>query len=164
MNRILTIITLLITTVVISSCDEINDERIPPAAVYLEFPNSGIWNTYGVAGAGNFRYFIKPERIPDNFPYTEISSTGFAGIVLLCDLSNQPRAYDLACPVELKNNVRVEIDKDKLQAVCPKCGSRFDVFENFGYPLSGPAVEKKYGLQRYNVFGPDNLGGYKITR
>lgn len=151
---------LLLTT----SCESINDDRIPPVAVNIEFPNVGTWNTYGVAAAPDFRYFIKSERIPSNFPYTELTYTGFGGILLVSDIMNTPRAYDMACPVEAKNNIRIYIDKDKLQAVCPKCGSRFDVYDNSGYPLSGPAVEKKYGLQQYRVYGPDNLGGYIIGR
>lgn len=164
MNRILFTIMTLLTIMSFTSCDEINDERIPPAAVYIEFSNVGIWDTYGVAGATDYRLFIKSERKPDNFPYTDMMSTGFGGVLLIRDVLGTPRAYDLACPIETKYNVRVSIDREKLQAVCPQCGSRYDVFDNFGYPLSGPAVEKKYGLQQYRVIGPDNLGGYKIVR
>ncbi len=147
-----------------SSCEEINDNRIPPLAVNIEFANVGMWNTYGVAAATDYRYFIKSELRPSGFPYTELTYTGFGGILLLSDIMNTPRAYDMSCPVEAKSNVRIYIDREKLQAVCPKCGSRFDVYDNHGYPLSGPAAEKLYGLQQYHVYGPNTFGGYTISR
>ncbi len=147
-----------------TSCESVEDERIPPVAVNIEFANVGMWNTYGVAGALDSRTFIKEERIPSDFPYTELTYTGFGGVLLVSNIMNIPLAYDLACPVEVKNNIRIYIDTVKSQAVCPKCGSRFDVFDNPGYPISGPAAEKKLGMQQYNVYGPTDLGGYTIRR
>lgn len=162
MKRILFVALLMVLT--LTSCEEINDDRIPPLAVNIEFSNVGMWNTYGVAAAPDYRYFVKSERLPSNFPYTELTYTGFGGVLLVSDIMNMPRAYDMACPVEAKNTVRIYIDREKLQAVCPQCGSRFDVFDNAGYPLSGPAAEKRYGLQQYHVYGPDTYGGYTIRR
>lgn len=162
MKRLMLIAALL--SLLFSSCERINDDRIPPLAVNIEFSNVGMWNTYGVAATPDFRYFIKQELKPAGFPYTELTYTGFGGVLLVCDVMNFPRAYDMACPYEAKNNVRIYVDKEKLQAVCPKCGSRFDIYDNPGYPLSGPAAEKRYGLQQYHVFGPNEFGGYTIRR
>lgn len=163
MKRLSLAITLLLS-LILSSCERINDDRIPPLSVNIEFANVGMWHTYGVAATPDFRYFVKSELKPAGFPYTELTYTGFGGVLLLCDIMNNPRAYDMACPYEAKNNVKIYVDKEKLQAVCPKCGSRFDIYDNPGYPLSGPAAEKRYGLQQYRVFGPNSFGGYVITR
>ena len=150
--------------ILFTSCEQISDDRIPPVSVNIEFSNVGMWNTYGVVGATDFRYFVKSEFKPSGYPYTGLTYTGFGGVLLVSDIMGTPLAYDMACPYEAKSNVRISVDKEKLQAVCPKCGSRFDIFDNPGYPISGPAAEKRYGLQRYRVFGPNEYGGYVIKR
>lgn len=147
----------------LSACESIDDERIPPSAVRLEFVSIGEWNTYGVAAAPDYRMFIKSKNIPDNYPYTSLSYTGFGGILLVSDVHNTPKAFDLACPVERKNDVRVTVDTENLYAKCPKCGSTYDIYSLDGYPLSGKAADNKYGLQQYTVT-PNNNGGYTISR
>ncbi len=149
------------------SCESINDERIPPVAVNFEISNQGLWDIYGVHGYGQYRTFIKQERVPSNFPYTALTYTGFGGVLLISGRSgddyNSPLAYDLACPVEARNDVRLSIDPQSFEAYCPKCRSRFDVCENNGMPISGEASKRNYGLQRYRVL-PSSLGGYTIVR
>lgn len=147
-----------------SSCESINDNRIPPLSVNIEFSNAGIWDIYSGSGALHSQSFIKELGIPANYPYTASTYTGFGGVLLVRSIMNTPLAYDLSCPVEAKNNIRVNIDNEKHQAVCPQCGSHFDVFDTPGYPLSGPAAEKRYGLQQYHVYGPNEFGGYTIRR
>lgn len=156
-------LTLLLAVVTLSACESIDDERIPPSAVRLEFASVGEWNTYGVAATPDYRMFIKSKNIPTNYPYTSLSYTGFGGILLVCDVNNVPKAFDLACPVERKNDVRVTVDTENLCAKCPKCGSTFDIYSLGGYPLSGKAADQRFGLQQYTVT-PNNTGGYLITR
>lgn len=156
------ILTLLIAAIGFSACDSIDDERIPPSAVHIEFKNIGEWNTYGVAAAPDYRTFIKSKGIPADFPYTSLSYTGFGGVLLVCDIHNTPKAFDLACPVERKNDVRVTVDTENLWAKCPKCGSTYDIYSLDGYPLSGEALNRKYGLQQYSV-RPNNYGGYTVS-
>ena len=74
---------------------------------------------------------------------------------------NGPLAYDRACPNEAKQNVVLNIDKENFEAVCPKCGSRFNVCEAYGAPLSGPALENQYGMRRIGMT-PAN-GGWIIN-
>ena len=164
MKKLLLIVFLVTSLLATTSCEHINDDRIPLVAVNIEFSNIGMWNTYGVAAAPDYRYFIKSELRPAGFPYTGLTYTGFGGVLLVSNIMNIPLAYDLACPVEANYNIRLYIDKEKLQAVCPQCGSRYDVYDTPGYPISGPAAEKKYGLQQYHVFGPNQFGGYTIRR
>ena len=56
MKRLMFISILL--SLVLSSCERINDDRIPPLAVNIEFSNVGMWNTYGVAATPDYRFFI----------------------------------------------------------------------------------------------------------
>ncbi|MBR6247855.1 MAG: (2Fe-2S)-binding protein, partial [Muribaculaceae bacterium] len=73
-----------------------------------------------------------------------------------------PLAFDAACPVENMPNVSIGIDASTLEAVCPKCGSRYNVLNGAGGPLGGPALTQRYGLRIYKVRASQN-GGYIIT-
>ena len=75
---------------------------------------------------------------------------------------NGPIAYDRACPVEVDRDVVLYFDSDNFEAYCPKCGSRFNVCDAGGVPVSGEAVDRKYGLQQFRVIATN--GGYVITR
>ena len=151
----------------VSSCEQVNNHRIPAVPVNIELNNQGLWDTYGVHAFGDYRYFVRDLHQPANYSYTANTYTGFGGVLLISGFFggdyNVPLAYDLSCPVEAKKEIRVTIDKSNYQAVCPKCGSRFDVFEGQGRPVSGKALEMNYGMQIYHVF-PASLGGYVISR
>ena len=152
-----------------ASCEKVDNNRIPSVAVNIQLDNTGLWDTYGVHGYGQYRYFIKSQRIPANFPYSAMTYTGFGGVLLISGYNpqtgdyNSPLAYDLSCPVEAKNNIIVTIDNNTFEAVCPVCGSRYNVCEGSGAPVSGPAVEYKSGMQRYQAV-PQGMGGYTIVR
>lgn len=157
--------------ILLSACQSVNDDRLPVAPVNINLGNSALWNTYGVSGFGIYRYFILngSTKEPAGFSYSAMSSTGFGGVLLIGGMnpfSNEtdvPLAYDLACPVECKSDIRVRIDNETFAAVCPECGSTFDVTMAAGAPLSGPAAtgSHKYGLRRYQCLKTDN-GGYMI--
>lgn len=156
---------------VVMSCNQLDDDRIPSLPVYINLSGAGMWNTYGVAGVGISRNFINSGSMvsPSGFPYNANSYTGFGGVLLIGGMDpfttepNVPLAYDLACPVERDANVRVAVDADNLEAVCPKCGSHYDVIMAGGSPVSGPALtgSTKYGLRRYEC-SPGGNGGYII--
>lgn len=132
------------------SCQSVDDHRIPPAPVHISFPTVGDWNVYGVAGALSSRKFIKSDHIPVDFPYADAAATGFGGVLLVSDFDGNYRAYDLACPVEAKRDVRIDVDREMNVGECPVCHSTYDVFR-FGNPLSGEAAEHGYALTRYRV-------------
>lgn len=156
--------------IICSGCHEIDDERIPRLPVSINLADHGLWNAYGVAGTGIHREFIKSEHKPAGFAYVAQSATGFGGVLLIGGIDpftaepNMPLAYDLACPVERTASIRVYIDQNNLDAVCPDCGSHYNVISGGGSPLSGPALERKhkYGLRRYQCLA-GKLGGYYIT-
>lgn len=151
------------------SCNTIDDERIPTFPVNISLSPDGVWHTYGVSGYGIYRCFIKDERQPSGFPYTDRTYTGFGGVLLISGMdpftseAGVPLAYDLACPVERRAETKVRIQPDGAlpEAVCPVCGSHYDVVERGGAPVSGPALTEKYGLTRYRV-APASAGGYII--
>lgn len=152
---------LLFFLIYVTSCHKVDNTRIPPAPVRIEFANVGMWNTYGVGGALDYRIFIKESRLPSGFPYTALTYTGFGGVLLACDVNGTPVAYDLACPVECKSSVRINIIDDAY-AECPVCHSTYEVFTNHGHPLSGLAAERGYGLTVYSVV-PGSQGEYMLV-
>lgn len=154
-----------------SGCHEVDDERIPAMPVNISLGDAGLWNTYGVFGFGMCRYFVPSLREPSGFQYNVSTAAGYGGVLLVGGMdpytteTNVPLAYDLACPVECNPNVRVAVDSETFEAVCPKCGSHYDVTMQGGAPVSGQAAEgkHKYGLTRYQCLRTA-MGGYMITR
>lgn len=152
------------------SCDSTDNSRIPAYPVQIMLNNPGLWHTYGVAGYGENRQFIRQNKVPANFQFLESTYTGYGGVLLIMGMNPFvagdviPLAYDLSCPVECKQYIRVEVDSESLEAVCSSCGSHYDVTMSGGAPTAGPALtgSVKYALQRYNAT-PSN-GGYIIAR
>lgn len=161
MNRSAIIAAALVLLSVITACHHLDDDRIPPAPVLIQFNSVADWDAYGVPGAMSWRRFIKNEREPQNYPYTAMSATGFGGVLLCGDINGNPVAYDLSCPVECRSDVRVAIDPEALVAECPRCHSTYDVFSLWGHPLSGEAAERGYGLRRYSVH-PGGQNEYRV--
>lgn len=158
--------------VTLTGCKGIDNERIPNRAVYVSLSNIGVWNTYGVSGFGSHRNFIyDPEgvSVPTGFTYVNGSATGFGGVLLIEGMDpfntvgSYPLAYDLACPVERQPDIRVYISNEDYVAVCPECGSVYDVTMAAGYPISGEAAQGKYkySLKTYQVVASP-YGGYFI--
>ncbi len=133
-----------------ASCRHADDDRIPWADVRISFNSPAEWEIYGTPAAMDYQRFVRPERIPADYPYTALTYTGFGGVLLVADVMGTPQAFDLACPVEVRYDVRLFINDD-FKAECPVCHSTYDVFLNYGTPLSGPAAQKGYSLKRYRV-------------
>lgn len=152
-------------------CRGVDDDRIPAMPVSINLSDAGLWNRYGVSGFGVKRYFVPKLGEPVGFFYTATTYTGYGGVLLIGGMdpftteTNVPLAYDLSCPVECSPNVRVKVDETTFAAVCPECGSKYDVTMQGGAPIAGPASEGKhrYGLRRYTC-NPTGSGGYMISR
>ncbi len=144
---------LALLAAVLTGCDTIDDDRIPSVPVNVSFQSVGMWNTFGISGAMDYRMFINTtrDRVPVNFPYTVSMYTGYGGVLLVGDLYGNPVAYDLSCPVECSPNVRIVVDYDHNDAYCPECGSSYDIFSGLGNPTGGRAAEMGWGLRHYNV-------------
>lgn len=165
------LVSLIVLLSALLSCNQLDDDRIPSLPVYINLSGAGLWNTFGVSGVGISRCFINSGGTvsPADFHFTANTFLGFGGILLIGGVDpftsapDVPLAYDLACPVERKPDVRVSIDQQTLEAVCPVCGSRYDVVLAGGSPVAGPALtgEYKYGLRRYYC-DPAQGGGYVV--
>lgn len=151
---------LLVLSIVLGSCDHIDNKAVPPYTVRINLADYGRWNTYGVAGMGDYRIFDRDKRLPAQFPYDVNTFTGYGGVLLMMGIDG-PLAYDLACPVEVRREITLHIDADKLEAICSHCGSRFNPLTGLGGPLSGVAINNKLGMRQYHVTPMG--GGYMIT-
>lgn len=69
-------------------------------------------------------------------PPTEASRIGVGGLAIVHSLSpNTYYAYDLACPVERRGDIKL-VEHD-LELSCPKCQTVYDVLSGGGYPIRG---------------------------
>ena len=143
-----------------TSCDTIDNKALPSYIVRIDLSGYAVWSVYGVHGMGEYRIFNRDKKIPNNFMYTVNSFTGYGGVLLMMG-AEEPMAYDLACPVEASQSIILSIDNENYEAVCPKCGSRFNPLTGDGGPVSGVAINNKVGMTRYHV-NPSN-GGYVIA-
>lgn len=138
----------------LASCNDNVQSTIPnyPVRLNLEltaqYPN--FKNSFG-----QFLYFTAPVK--------QGEAVGYGGIIIFSGNDDNGNtiyyAYDMACPFEAKNNIRVYPDSTGFsQVVCEKCGSVFGVDYGSGYPVSGPAKEAKEFLKQYRTsLSGDNL-------
>ena len=147
MKRTGNILILLLITIIATSCDGGDRDRIPAAAVRVEFANQAMWDQYGVSGS---------------FIHRLSSATGYGGLMLITNEHGVPYVYDLCCPVEINSNIRIEFDENNLCLRCPKCGSTYDI--TTGGPMTGTAKDGRYFLQSYNIAPYGSAGGQLIYR
>ncbi|NDP22275.1 MAG: hypothetical protein GZ091_14515 [Paludibacter sp.] len=130
----------------LASCDDSYKSSIPDYFVSLQL---NLTTTYPTFKNSSNQFLLFETRV------FETDRIGFGGI-LVCsgvgfDDSGNTRyyAYDMACPYEVKNNIKVyPVENDLGKVACEKCGSVYDVGFGFGNPVSGPAKES---LKRYRA-------------
>jgi hypothetical protein len=77
---------------------------------------------------------------------------GFGGVLVAHAINGNFCAFDLACPNEVNRNILIKADADHLNAVCPQCGTKYEIgVEGTGAPNG----VSKYYLKRYTVTGSD---------
>ena len=143
-----------------AGCDRIDNKAVPSFTVRIDLGGYALWNAYGVSGMGDYRVFDRIKGIPANFPYNVNTYTGYGGVLLMMGIDG-PLAYDLSCPVECSHDITLSIDPENFEAVCPKCGSRYNPLTGAGGPVKGVAINSKLGMRTYRVT-PSN-GGYVIS-
>ena len=74
---------------------------------------------------------------------------GLGGLLVVRTPFNTWAAFDLACPNEStpNRNTIVEVDEDGINAICSRCGTKYEIMNGTGIALEG----KKFGLRLYNV-------------
>lgn len=146
MYRHLKIILFVFIAFMINGCDDSYDSPIPlyPVSMQLnlstQYPNFKTTNQYLTFTTRRY----------------EVDRVGFGGILVYCGLPDDygnPAyyAYDMACPYEVKKDIRVKPVTDDIGKVkCEECGSVFDV-NSAGIPLSGPANTERKVLRKYKT-------------
>ena len=86
---------------------------------------------------------------------------GFGGILLFHGYDDEIYAFDMACPYEVRREVKVHFDNNITPGYvkCESCGSTYNVGYGSGNRIDGPGNE---GLKRYNVVLSGN--SLKVTR
>ncbi|MDR2854225.1 MAG: hypothetical protein LBV31_02840, partial [Prevotellaceae bacterium] len=109
---------LIFLPIFFASCEEEQISPIPNYPVRLELDLLGEYNTFK-GSVGQQLIFVERKKETDRI--------GFGGILVCTISTGEYCAFDLACPVEVKADVRVR--PDGLFAVCDKCGSTYDIWE-----------------------------------
>ncbi|MDR2041324.1 MAG: (2Fe-2S)-binding protein [Tannerella sp.] len=84
-----------------------------------------------------------------------IQRVGFGGVLVVHAADDRFYAFDLACPYEASRSVRVAPDANTIYAVCPKCGTKYDI----AFGTGAPNGVSRFYLKRYNV----NENGLQLT-
>lgn len=128
----------LLLLLLVFSCDKMEKSNIPYAPVYLEVDLQ-----------------FKDKELSSLLAYKTFTSIvgrnagtmiGYSGILVVHGYDDY-YAYDLCCPFEAQQNIRVE-PTDVGSAKCPKCGTEYDMAYGSGAPMSGPS---KHALVRFDV-------------
>ncbi len=131
---------LLLALLACFACTEKVEVRIPSRQVYLELDltyNDKALNTL----------YASKIYTPSNIDQAN-EHTGFGGVLVFHGDNDVFYAFDAACPHEAQANVTVVVEEGGIDAVCPKCGSRYELLYGLGNPVSGPS---EFYLQRYPV-------------
>jgi len=141
MKKTYFILLLIAMTTIISSCSDDEgggkQKPIPDMEVHLYVNTSlaPLKNTYGIV----------------SYPSSEYEKVGYGGVLVI---NGEPAgsvvlyAYDLACPVEANENIRVVELKDELGKVkCEHCGMVFSIADGEGKSDSN----SKYSLKKYQT-------------
>jgi hypothetical protein len=74
--------------------------------------------------------------------------TGFGGVLVIHTVLGEYKAFDRACPYEVQAGVTVEVDDAVLYAVCPRCGSKYEIGFGTGSRSEGVTT---HGLRPYGT-------------
>ena len=135
MRRILTICCILMLTF---SCG-IEENPIPSVPVYL-----------------NLDLNLEDKELRPIPSYKEYGSrninpglgerAGFGGVLVVHNVFDEFKAFDRTCPYEANPSITVEVDNEVLYAVCPKCGTKYDIAGS-----GAPNGSSKHYLRQYSV-------------
>ena len=127
------------------SCTDNFDNPIPVRPVYLELDLT--FRDKELNAHLSYKIFTDKNTIGGK------ERTGYAGVLVTNSLDGY-KAFDLACPNEVRMDAVVEIDNEN-NAVCKVCGSKYEVILNFGSGMciSGPS---KHALRQYSTIKNNN--------
>jgi nitrite reductase/ring-hydroxylating ferredoxin subunit len=138
MKRILFICCLLISHL---TCTDEYENPIPSFPVYLYLDLT--FEDKELKAIGSYK-----EYTDKNINHESGKRSGFGGILVVHTMLDEFKAFDRACPFEVQPDITVEVDEEVLYAICPKCGSKYDIGFGTGALVQGVS---KYGLRPYNT-------------
>jgi NAD-dependent SIR2 family protein deacetylase len=98
---------------------------------------------------------LREENAPGCKIYTQqninanFERAGFGGVLVVRTVTGSMQAFDLACPYEASRNVLIAPDENTIYAVCPDCGTKYDI----AFGTGAPDGVSRFYLKRYNVVG-----------
>ncbi len=120
------------------SCNKVEMSDIPYARVFFEVDLQFKDKELSAPGTLICKTFTQARNAGE--------ATGYSGILVVSGFDGH-YAYDLCCPFEAKRAIKVE-PTDVGTAVCPECGTVYDISRGSGHPTSGPS---HFALVRFNV-------------
>ena len=81
-----------------------------------------------------------------------LERAGYGGILVVHNYLNEYRAFDRTCPYEVNPGITVEVDSVVRYAVCPKCGTKYEI----GMSAGVPDGLSRHGLLEYSVIKNGN--------
>jgi nitrite reductase/ring-hydroxylating ferredoxin subunit len=72
---------------------------------------------------------------------------GFGGVLVVHTITGAYVAFDRACPYEANSTVTIQVDEDVLNAICPRCGTVYDIATFPGAPNG----KSEHYLRQYSV-------------
>jgi len=124
--------------VILSGCDDNYISSIPDYPVRLQLNLTSTYPTFR-DNPNSFLIFDKPVQATDRI--------GFGGVLAYVGFDGNYYAFDLACPYEAKQSIKVA-PNDLGQVVCETCGTVYDISYGIGNPVEGPSKEI---LKRYKT-------------
>ena len=119
-------------------CNDNVISSIPDFPVYLQL---NLTTTYPTFKNSYNKFYIFKQGV------VVTDRIGYGGILVYTGLDGGYYAFDMACPYEVKQNIRV-YPNDVGQAICEGCGSVFEIGYGICYPSKGVAKE---ALKRYKT-------------
>jgi nitrite reductase/ring-hydroxylating ferredoxin subunit len=129
---------IVILTTIFSGCDDNYISSIPDYPVRLQLNLTSTYPTFR-DNPNSFLIFDKPVQATDRI--------GFGGVLAYVGFDGNYYAFDLACPYEAKQSIKVK-PNDLGQVVCETCGTVYDISYGIGNPVEGPSKEI---LKRYKT-------------
>lgn len=121
--------------------DDIYQSSIPDVSVHLELNLVSQYPLFANS-VNEYILFTEPRYVTDRI--------GYGGVIVYSTFEGKYVAFDLACPVEVKRDIRVEPDGSGFMT-CPSCGEVYDISFGLGYPTKGVSREpmKLYKTELY---------------
>ena len=130
------------------------EDEIPATKYGYEVRCSVDLRFFPLLAGANSSVRLIPGNFPAGFIPGPLDRFGYGGVLLYNVDGFQILAYDLACPVEYNNGIRV-VPEDDI-ATCPECGHKFSL-------TSGVCITGKFPpLARY-VVRQDAFGTYYVS-